>query len=159
MPFFSLTGTKYYISPDEQKWGNAREKCQAMGGDLASFNTPAEMALVESIATGIHYIIGLKLKKAEGKFEWVDGSSLTFQKWGYQPSTLSDSCAIMMYMESNEWLWYGHACSVEFNYICEIPSKCTDSNYLYWLNHSFTKRGESSRPPKCLSSIKFEKQG
>ncbi|CAI9595026.1 unnamed protein product, partial [Staurois parvus] len=78
---------KYYTRPDGQKksWFEARDFCQAMGGNLLSINNKEEQAAVLSVivqaAARKSAWIGLVKSDPDEGFQWSDGSPLNFENW------------------------------------------------------------------------------
>ena len=68
--------------------------------------------------------IGLNDRQTEGKFEWTDGSSVDYTKWGYdydnrrrQPDNRGgDEDCVYMYMTNT---WFDSACDQELAFMCE----------------------------------------
>ena len=63
-------------------WHDARRNCLAWGGDLATYTSKEEYALMYgTITQGKHCYIGLNDIDKEGTWLWVDGDTSTYTNW------------------------------------------------------------------------------
>ncbi|XP_071377028.1 CD209 antigen-like protein C isoform X2 [Centroberyx affinis] len=64
----------YYISTESKSWDKSRQDCRDRGADLAIINNKEEQNFLSRFHDRLW--IGLSDKHAEGKWQWVDGTSL-----------------------------------------------------------------------------------
>ncbi|MGO9465240.1 MAG: protein kinase domain-containing protein [Isosphaeraceae bacterium] len=79
-----FSGKYYKVFNDFLSWHQARDKCQEMGGHLAIVRNDAEnrfiLSLLSKTALGSAWL-GATDEEREGRWVWVDGSDLTYNKW------------------------------------------------------------------------------
>ncbi len=85
---------KYFQTPGNVTWQDARSDCQARGGDLASIHSAVENAAVHAATGGKYAYIGLA-STGGASWAWSDGSANDYTNWGpLEPSGLeAQSCA------------------------------------------------------------------
>ncbi|XP_067289837.1 C-type lectin domain family 4 member K-like isoform X2 [Pseudorasbora parva] len=66
----------YYKSNEKKNWTESRRYCTARGADLIIINNKEEQDFVKNISNGTSVWIGLTDSDVEGRWKWVDGSSL-----------------------------------------------------------------------------------
>ena len=84
-PDANLFSGKYYKAFNEfLSWHQARDKCQEMGGHLAIVRNDSEnrfiLSLLSKTVLGSAWL-GATDEEREGRWVWVDGSVLTYNKW------------------------------------------------------------------------------
>ncbi|XP_051748227.1 C-type lectin domain family 4 member M-like [Ctenopharyngodon idella] len=65
----------YFISSEKRNWAESRRYCTERGADLIIINNRAEQEFVKKNYDS--FWIGLTDSDVEGRWEWVDGSTLT----------------------------------------------------------------------------------
>ncbi|ROI89224.1 C-type lectin domain family 4 member E [Anabarilius grahami] len=65
----------YYISSEKRNWTESRRYCTERGADLIIINNREEQEFVKNSSVSLW--IGLTDSDVEGRWEWVDGSTLT----------------------------------------------------------------------------------
>ncbi|XP_025758272.1 CD209 antigen-like protein A isoform X6 [Oreochromis niloticus] len=75
-------GKCYYFSNNKSSWNKSRDECRAKGGDLVKIDSREEQSFLERRLRDVmtrdedKFWIGLTDSAAEGRWVWVDGSSL-----------------------------------------------------------------------------------
>jgi len=70
---------RYY--DDKMLWLIAKKKCEDLKGHLAIIPDEATWEFVKNLAGNRCYWLGATDEKSEGKWRWVDGSPVKFDKW------------------------------------------------------------------------------
>ncbi|KTG35454.1 hypothetical protein cypCar_00006785 [Cyprinus carpio] len=68
----------YFISPDGKNWTESRRYCTERGADLLIVNNNEEQDFVKNISGKNVVWIGLTDSDVEGRWKWVNGSTLTY---------------------------------------------------------------------------------
>ncbi|XP_073672064.1 uncharacterized protein [Paramisgurnus dabryanus] len=71
----------YFISSEEKSWGESRRYCRERGADLIIINNKEEQDFVINMST-LGVWIGLSDIDEEGRWKWVDNSTLNYRSWG-----------------------------------------------------------------------------
>lgn len=121
--------TRFVPSLEKATWMNAQNYCRSKYRDLAIVRDSAENAQIASMIQSKNFWIGLY----RDSWKWVDGSPLTFEKWGpSSPNSLyGDICAATV-----NGVWLNLKCGGGLPYACskgELPS-------LLLLFHQLPKR-------------------
>ncbi|XP_073667838.1 uncharacterized protein [Paramisgurnus dabryanus] len=107
----------YFISSEKKTWSDSRANCIQRGADLIIINNQEEQDFVKNVS-GIEYWIGLSDSDAEGRWKWVDGSTLTTSFWDKsipEPNGgTPENCAVT-YSPG----WADYSCTKTLNWICE----------------------------------------
>lgn len=75
-------GHTYALVKDAVTWHVAKQRCEEMGGHLATIESPAESAFVASLCTQSEYTwLGATDEDEEGHWKWVTGKPLTDTSW------------------------------------------------------------------------------
>ena len=125
----SETSCYYVDNTRTQRMSDAREKCKEMGGDLAIIRSANENQFIFDLVTKTRGIpehwgvwIGLQ-RKADGNFQWVDGSPLEYNKW--YPGEPNDTggredCG---HMGTSGGGWNDSPCDWEVKpaFVCKMP--------------------------------------
>uniref|UniRef100_A0A669EUW9 C-type lectin domain-containing protein n=1 Tax=Oreochromis niloticus TaxID=8128 RepID=A0A669EUW9_ORENI len=113
-------GKCYYFSNNKSSWNKSRDECRAKGGDLVKIDSSTEQ-----------FWIGLTDSAVEGRWVWVDGSSLNERFWsGKEPDNWKghngeypdgEDCAKMGEQGGAKDLkcWFDAFCSNPHRSICE----------------------------------------
>ncbi|KAL1266636.1 hypothetical protein QQF64_002311, partial [Cirrhinus molitorella] len=67
----------YFISSEKKSWSESRQDCKDRGADLIIINNKEKQDLVKQMSVDKYVWIGLTDIDVEGKWKWVNGSSLT----------------------------------------------------------------------------------
>ncbi|XP_057184601.1 C-type lectin domain family 17, member A-like [Triplophysa rosa] len=71
----------YFISSEKKSWTESRRYCRERGADLIIINNKEEQDLILKVTDGKVAWIGLSDSDEEGRWKWVDGSTLTSGFW------------------------------------------------------------------------------
>ncbi|XP_035526281.1 macrophage mannose receptor 1-like [Morone saxatilis] len=120
---------KLYLEPQQKKtWYEARDYCRAIGGDLLSIHSAAELQVGERLGYGQIWI-GLSAPDPVTGYVWSDGSPVNYQHWrDGEPDirTNVDSCAEM---KISPWvytnLWRSKQCAKYNGWLCQIRTGVT----------------------------------
>ncbi|KTF77790.1 hypothetical protein cypCar_00038059 [Cyprinus carpio] len=69
----------YYMSNETKSWTESRQDCLKKGADLIIINNSEEQDFVKNNTVNRENWIGLTDIDEEGRWKWVDGSTLTFE--------------------------------------------------------------------------------
>ncbi|XDV31274.1 hypothetical protein PO909_033996 [Leuciscus waleckii] len=67
----------YFISSEKKSWTESRRYCTERGADLIIINNREEQGFVKKISAKVIVWTGLTDRDVEGRWKWVDGSTLT----------------------------------------------------------------------------------
>ncbi|KTF76079.1 hypothetical protein cypCar_00047934 [Cyprinus carpio] len=67
----------YYMSNERKNWAESRQDCQKRGADLIIINNREEQDFVKKITDKREFWIGVTDSVEDGRWKWVDGSTLT----------------------------------------------------------------------------------
>ncbi|KAM4552771.1 macrophage mannose receptor 1-like [Odontesthes bonariensis] len=115
---------KAYLGFSNKKtWFEARDYCRAIGGDLLSFHSEAELEIKPFSYRTIW--IGLSAPDPATGYVWSDGSPVNFQHWvDGQPDNENnaESCAEMFLFKWRKMgSWNDNQCEKYNQWICQIP--------------------------------------
>ncbi|XP_073729802.1 uncharacterized protein [Misgurnus anguillicaudatus] len=106
----------YFISSEKKSWTESRRYCIERGADLIIINNKEEQLFVRMV-TGCNGVwIGLSDSDVEGKWKWVDGSTLISGFWERgEPNSYAgdEDCAVSYPLE-----WADFSCTDAFKWIC-----------------------------------------
>ena len=92
-----------YFTHTGINWNDARRQCLAWGGDLATFTSPEEYALMHgTITQGKYCYIGFNDIDKEGTWVWADGDTSTYTKW--RPGEPNNNYGVGA--QNCGWTWY-----------------------------------------------------
>ncbi|XP_069548457.1 macrophage mannose receptor 1-like [Brachyistius frenatus] len=119
--------SKFFTGPrsNEKTWFEARDYCKAIGGDLLSIHSAAELLM----GRGGRAWIGLHVADPNIGYVWSDGSPLNFQHWEEgEPNNYNnaESCAefaIHNWDESGSWKDVN--CESYNDWLCQIRAGVT----------------------------------
>ncbi|XP_067289716.1 hepatic lectin-like [Pseudorasbora parva] len=108
----------YLISTDKKSWNESRRYCTERGADLIIINNKEEQDFTQ-ILSRTKVWIGLTDSDVEGRWKWVDGSSLnsSFRFWASgEPNSYSgnEDCVL-----THSPGWADYPCNNNFQCICE----------------------------------------
>uniref|UniRef100_A0A4W6EZB1 Mannose receptor, C type 1b n=1 Tax=Lates calcarifer TaxID=8187 RepID=A0A4W6EZB1_LATCA len=119
--------SKFFTGPraNEKTWFEARDYCRAIGGDLLSIHSSAELLV------GRHgrAWIGLHVPDPNTGYVWSDGSPVNFQHWQEgEPNNFNnaESCAeFRIYNWDEEGSWNDVHCESYNDWLCQIRAGVT----------------------------------
>ncbi|XP_039999154.1 macrophage mannose receptor 1-like [Xiphias gladius] len=118
---------KFFTGPrsNEKTWFEARDYCRAIGGDLLSIHSTAEL-LVERHGKAW---IGLHVADTTSGYVWSDGSPLNFQHWQEgEPNNFNnaESCTeFIIYSALGFGSWNDAHCEGYNDWLCQIRAGVT----------------------------------
>ncbi|XP_073730770.1 CD209 antigen-like protein C [Misgurnus anguillicaudatus] len=106
----------YFISSEKKSWTESRSYCIEKGADLIIINNKEEQDFIKDYLVEDGHWIGLSDSDVEGRWKWVDGSTLTTSFWASEEPNGGniENCA-----ESYSSLWNDLACKNIRKWICE----------------------------------------
>uniref|UniRef100_A0A673JZG1 C-type lectin domain-containing protein n=1 Tax=Sinocyclocheilus rhinocerous TaxID=307959 RepID=A0A673JZG1_9TELE len=108
----------YFISSLKKTLNESKIYCMERGADLIIINDREEQAYIFSnmVSRGNEFWIGLTDSDEEGRWKWVDGSTLTSGFWGSgEPNGQRGENCVVSYPSG----WYDYPCNDAFRWICE----------------------------------------
>uniref|UniRef100_A0A672KFL9 C-type lectin domain-containing protein n=1 Tax=Sinocyclocheilus grahami TaxID=75366 RepID=A0A672KFL9_SINGR len=101
----------YFISSLKKTLNESQIYCMERGADLIIINDREEQ-----VSRGNEFWIGLTDSDEEGRWKWVDGSTLTSGFWGSgEPNGQRGENCVVSYPSG----WYDYPCNDAFRWICE----------------------------------------
>ncbi|XP_076455714.1 uncharacterized protein LOC143290256 [Babylonia areolata] len=128
-------GNCYLFVDHERYWGDARDSCWELGGEMLSVENPDTMAFISSVLNSQELGwnkkgVWLGARYTKGRWRWTSGRQVRYANWAYnQPSKILgifsvEDCALMRRREN--WRWHDYICgrmNYHFNYICQFPAE------------------------------------
>ncbi|XP_056103765.1 CD209 antigen-like protein E isoform X1 [Rhinichthys klamathensis goyatoka] len=119
--------SSFYYMPNETKsWNESRRYCTERGADLIIINNREEQDFVKNMTGKAIVWIGLTDSDVDGRWKWVDGSTLTSGFWanGEPNGRTKENCVLTVAVPKlPEWPklvgWLDDACTKPFQWICE----------------------------------------
>ncbi|XP_019645066.1 PREDICTED: C-type lectin lectoxin-Lio2-like, partial [Branchiostoma belcheri] len=127
----------YKLFKDKVDWSTANGKCKQHGANLASVTSADENNFVARLISDgyIRHLVYFGLKRTGGRWEWTDGSPLSYTNWapnepgknfmgktGYCGNMYSkDDSNMWIRAEGKKGQWNDHVCSWELPYVCKTP--------------------------------------
>ncbi|KAM9789405.1 LOW QUALITY PROTEIN: macrophage mannose receptor 1-like [Neosynchiropus ocellatus] len=132
-------GHQYYFNSEQKAREDARHYCRQRHGDLVTIQSEAEnlflwrqvggrLTLVErsglrSSSSQIHSDsrdcwIGLDVE-LDGSFQWMDGSLVTFVRWGENQPLFKNDDELCAIMTASTGFWQDHNCGRKFHFVCK----------------------------------------
>uniref|UniRef100_A0A8C1KK86 C-type lectin domain-containing protein n=1 Tax=Cyprinus carpio TaxID=7962 RepID=A0A8C1KK86_CYPCA len=108
----------YFISSKWKSWTESRRCCTERGADLITINNREKQEFIQKISGGAGVWIGLTDSDEEGRWKWVDGSTLTSGFsfwWSGEPNGPTGENCVVSYPSG----WYNCPCNEAFKWICE----------------------------------------
>ncbi|XP_026115239.1 CD209 antigen-like protein C [Carassius auratus] len=109
--------TLYFFSSEKKNWNESRRYCRERGTDLIIIKNKEEQDFVKNICGSDHFWIGLTDIEEEGRWKWVDGSTLTSEFWkSGEPNDYqgNEDCA-----NTRSLGWFDTKCDSSVKWICE----------------------------------------
>ncbi|XP_038573590.1 macrophage mannose receptor 1-like [Micropterus salmoides] len=115
------------FSSNKRTWYEARDYCRAIGGDLLSIHSDAELLVMPKRHETVW--IGLSAPDPVTGYVWSDGSPVNFQHWeDGEPNNKNnvESCAeFKMYKRSWSGSWNDVHCETYHEWLCQIRAGVT----------------------------------
>ncbi|XP_065146259.1 uncharacterized protein [Paramisgurnus dabryanus] len=111
--WFYYQSSLYFISSEVKNWNESRRYCRERGADLIIINNKEEQDITK-ISGRENFWIGLTDSDKEGRWKWVDGSTLTTSFWAPGDPRNDKDC-----VQSNSSVWITYTCDARFYWICE----------------------------------------
>ncbi|XP_065146863.2 CD209 antigen-like protein C, partial [Paramisgurnus dabryanus] len=108
----------YFISSEKKNWTESRRYCRERGADLIIINNKEEQDFIKKNFGKDGLWIGLTDSAVEGRWKWVDGSTLnaSFRFWGLgEPNGEREENCVW----SSSSGWADYPCTDAFKWICE----------------------------------------
>ncbi|XP_026112872.1 CD209 antigen-like protein C [Carassius auratus] len=106
----------YFFSSEQKNWKESRRYCRERGADLIIINNREEQDFVGNISGSDHFWIGLSDIDEEGRWKWVDGSTLTSGFWAStEPNGKEKEDCALNYPPG----WGDFPCDYTYKWICE----------------------------------------
>ncbi|XP_067289226.1 CD209 antigen-like [Pseudorasbora parva] len=114
----------YYKSNEKKNWTESRRYCTARGADLIIINNKEEQDFVKNISDVTSVWIGLTDSDVDGRWKWVDGSSLNSSFWwSGEPNGGSSENCVLTVVHDQRWPtilgWLDDPCDKASQWICE----------------------------------------
>uniref|UniRef100_A0A3Q2VLE5 Mannose receptor, C type 1b n=1 Tax=Haplochromis burtoni TaxID=8153 RepID=A0A3Q2VLE5_HAPBU len=120
-------------SEKRKTWYEARDYCRAIGGDLVSIHSSADL-----LPRPNQYWIGLSAPDPDTGYVWSDGSPVNFQEWSDGEPNNENNAESCAEMKSNYWqktfFWSDVHCEKYNNWICQVHAEynTTSDGWLEW---------------------------
>uniref|UniRef100_A0A671P636 C-type lectin domain family 4 member M-like n=1 Tax=Sinocyclocheilus anshuiensis TaxID=1608454 RepID=A0A671P636_9TELE len=106
----------YFISSLKKTLNESKSYCMERGADLIIINDREEQDFAKKVSRGNEFWIGLTDSDEEGRWKWVDGSTLTSGFWGSgEPNGQRGENCVVSYPSG----WYDYPCNDAFRWICD----------------------------------------
>ncbi|XP_073672066.1 CD209 antigen-like protein C [Paramisgurnus dabryanus] len=107
----------YFISSEKKNWTESRRYCRERGADLIIINNKEEQDFIKNHSVKGGHWIGLSDSDEEGRWKWVDGSTLNSSFWrsGEPNSNEGDEDCVVFGSTG----WGDYLCARTFKWICE----------------------------------------
>jgi uncharacterized protein (TIGR03067 family) len=149
----TFNGHSFKFFPEVLPWHRAKARCEEMGGHLAIIRNREENDFVMSLALrGITRLgpqdgvwLGATDEQKEGAWEWVDGSKLSFTRWGPgQPNNKQNrEHYLLLFLPKNEWSDQPNESTQHVAYfVCEWDSGSAERAATEPVSHSGSLQGE-----------------
>ncbi|XP_054882840.1 macrophage mannose receptor 1-like [Poeciliopsis prolifica] len=117
-------------SLETKSWFEARDYCRAIGGDLLSFHSAAELNLNKQSSSKYSILwIGLSASDQGTGFEWSDGSPVNFQHWKDGEPNNKNNVESCIEFFSSDWglsgSWNDKQCEAPNGWVCQIRTGLT----------------------------------
>ncbi|XP_042610473.1 CD209 antigen-like protein E [Cyprinus carpio] len=116
----------YFMSSMKKSWDESRRYCTERGADLIIINSREKQDFVTKITDKREFWIGVTDIVEEGRWKWVDGTSVTSGFWASSEHIREpnggrlENCAVT-YLKKNPELigWIDVNCNGAYQWICE----------------------------------------
>ncbi|XP_005097625.3 macrophage mannose receptor 1 [Aplysia californica] len=117
----------YQMNIELLSWLDARQACQAAGGDLATISNIQEQFYLSGRSFSFNadfFWIGANDRGVETGWQWADRSPMAFINWApHQPNNAHNSDCVVMITQSGRW--DDLPCQDRYGYICEKKGRVT----------------------------------
>ncbi|XP_024910181.1 macrophage mannose receptor 1-like [Cynoglossus semilaevis] len=115
----------YKIYKQEKTWHEALSFCKAIGGDLMSIHSSADLEL-DSFGLSKPVWIGFNSLDTSKGFVWTDGSASNYENWGFgEPNNYNDNEHCAEVLSSYIQYWNDKNCDDTNHLICQIQKGVT----------------------------------
>ncbi|XP_075769574.1 killer cell lectin-like receptor subfamily F member 1 isoform X1 [Pelodiscus sinensis] len=117
MDWLSHSGQCYWFSKGNRDWNGSKEDCSRKRSRLLVIQDQEEMVneFIQKVTQGKYPVwIGLTVTSPEGRWTWVDGSSLNPNLFPVSGLAVRNSCGVIKGNEIRSEM-----CSAEFKWICQ----------------------------------------
>ncbi|XP_047467396.1 CD209 antigen-like [Mugil cephalus] len=123
-----------------RSWQNARDFCQAYGGDLAIIdtkdkeNSTVKYMRAKDLKNTDGFWIGIRDIHEEGIWKWLNGEELVEGYWNDgEPNDVNDEDCGAVYSRENIFKnWNDVDCKATMKWLCEKAPASMSSSSLYW---------------------------
>ncbi|XP_056124412.1 asialoglycoprotein receptor 1-like [Rhinichthys klamathensis goyatoka] len=106
----------YFLSSEKKSWTESRRYCTERGADLIIINNREELDFVKKKHRDVNVWIGLSDRDVEGRWKWVDGSTLNSGFWASgEPNGGNHEDCALNYNPG----FADYPCNDAFKWICE----------------------------------------
>ncbi|XP_058626492.1 C-type lectin domain family 17, member A-like [Onychostoma macrolepis] len=116
----------YYMSNETKNWNDSRQDCKKRRADLIIINNREEQDFVMKITDKREFWIGVTDVDEEGRWRWVDGSTMTSGFWASSGEIKEpkggrlENCAVTYLKKIPGVLgWHDVKCNDAYQWICE----------------------------------------
>ncbi|XP_059400676.1 CD209 antigen-like protein C isoform X2 [Carassius carassius] len=118
----------YYMSKEKKNWTESRRYCTERGADLIIINNREEKDFIHNMSGNALFYIGLTDSEVEGRWKWVDNSTLNSSFWASgEPNGgqvgVEEDCVVTVAVPQPGWDnllgWLDVACDTTYQWICE----------------------------------------
>uniref|UniRef100_A0A673I4S7 C-type lectin domain-containing protein n=1 Tax=Sinocyclocheilus rhinocerous TaxID=307959 RepID=A0A673I4S7_9TELE len=111
----------YFISSLKKSWTESRKYCTERGADLIIINNREKQDFVTKMTDKREFWIGVTDIKEEGRWKWVDGTSVTAGGQITEPNGgRHENCAVTYLKKHPELIgWIDVTCNGAYQWICE----------------------------------------
>ncbi|CAI5444340.1 unnamed protein product [Caenorhabditis angaria] len=113
----------YIVNSQYAQFGSAEKMCQNYAGyNLAKIPTAIDNNFLTQLTSklGKTFWIGLQKDVSSDKFQWIDGTPLTFQNWAGNADADPSTCG---FFNSTDGKWRQARCSYQAHVICSGPAR------------------------------------
>ncbi|XP_077993133.1 macrophage mannose receptor 1-like [Glandiceps talaboti] len=144
----------YLFQTSEVSFETAETGCESYGGTLTSIADSAEQSFISGRIVNVQALlwIGLHDRGTEGGWEWVDGTTFSFQNWApNEPNDVSqEDCVHLEYEQSKIGTWNDRSCGQYHGFICKAP-KVNDGTIV-----TQAPQPTPVADPKCGAGYEFD---
>lgn len=126
MSSLKYKGHYYYVFDNASSWEDAKERCEVLGGHLATMTTKGEdEAVYEYVASTGHDTVffGMYMDWDQDRWRWVVTEGTVYTNWTEgEPDTGSGDCLYATYCAGDQSKWRALDAERTSAYICEWES-------------------------------------